>query len=229
MTNTEEDGVSKPWRDMQEGDGWRMYLGDCREVMPTIGRFDAVVTDPPYGIGEARSNNHTRSVLARSRDYGESAWDDKPCDSKIIDDIRAISNWQIIFGGNYFTLPPSRCWLVWDKMNGENDFADCELAWTNLDKAVRRIRFMWHGMLRDEPGERYHPTQKPVGVMRWCLGHLPLGTKTILDPMCGVGTTGVACIETGRMFVGIEIDERYFRVACNRLRSATPCLFGAKT
>ena len=216
-----------PWKDRQEGDGWTMYLGDCREIMPTLAKVDAVVTDPPYGIGAARSRTGQHgAAVCQSKDYGQKAWDDEPCEPATIEAIRALSTHQIIFGGNYFRLPPSRCWLVWDKMNGENDYADCELAWTNLDRPVRRLRFMWHGMLRDEHGERFHPTQKPVGVMRWCLSHLPADAVVVLDPMCGVGTTGVACIETGRRFVGVEIDPDYFRVACNRLRSATPCLFG---
>lgn len=213
---------------IERGDGWEMHLGDCREILPTLGKVDAVVTDPPYGIGEARKKNSSRSCLAISRDYGVAAWDDKPCDPETVALFRALSVYQIVFGGNFFHLPPSPCWLVWDKMNGCNDFADCELAWTNLRKAVRIIHFMWHGMLRDERGDRLHPTQKPVGVMRWAMSHLPEDASTILDPFAGSGTTGVACIETGRRFVGIEIDERYFEVACNRLRSATPCLFGRK-
>lgn len=122
-----------------------LYLGDCREILPTIGKVDAVVTDPPYGIGEARSGNASRGKLATSRDYGHQTWDDSTQDDAVALAV-SIARHSIIFGGNYYDLPPSSCWLVWDKLNGESDFADCELAWTNLPKAVRRIRFMWNGM-----------------------------------------------------------------------------------
>ena len=198
----------------------RLIQGDCLEVMPLIGRVDAVVTDPPYGIGETNEKNSTRSVMAMAKDYGHFEWDSNPASAEHIDAIRSISEWQIIFGGNYFQLPPAKCWLVWDKENGNNDFADCELAWTNLQKAVRRILWLWHGMIRKGNEERFHPTQKPVGVMEWCINHLPNDVETILDPFAGSGTTGVACIRTERRFIGIEKEERYFRVACERIQRA---------
>ena len=198
----------------------RLILGDCLEVMPTLGKVDAVVTDPPYGIGEARNNNKSRSVLANSRDYGVSSWDDAPASAEHMAAMRACSKHQIIFGGNYFVLPPTSCWLVWDKQNGDNDFADCELAWTNLKKAVRRVYWRWHGMIRKGDDIREHPTQKPVGVMEWCIKHLPDNTETILDPFMGSGTTGVACVKLGRKFIGIELEERYFEIACKRVEEA---------
>lgn len=204
---------------VERGQGWEMHLGDCMKVMPTLGRFDAVVTDPPYGIGEARGKNKSRGLLAVSRDYGMSDWDDAPASPEQIATIRSISTWQIIFGGNYFTLPPTPCWLVWDKLNGDTDFADCELAWTNLNRAVRRIVWQWHGMIRKGKEARDHATQKPVGVMLWCLGWLPVEAKTVLDPFAGSGTTGVACLRTGRGFVGIEKDPTSFALACDRLKA----------
>jgi DNA modification methylase len=198
-----------------------LLLGDCREILPTIERVDAAVMDPPYGIGEARSGNSSRACLATSRDYGDASWDDEPASPELIELIRGKSRWQIIFGGNYYTLPPTSCWLVWDKINGETDFADCELAWTNLPKAVRRIRFMWHGMLRAHGEERGdHPTQKPVGVMKWAIGHLPLPNTTILDPFAGSGTTGVAAVQMARKFIGIERDPKYFDIMCRRVEEA---------
>jgi site-specific DNA-methyltransferase (adenine-specific)/modification methylase len=128
---------------------------------------------------------------------------------------------QIIFGGNYYDCPPASCWLVWDKLNGDNDFADCELAWTNLPKAVRRIRYLWNGMLRANGEERGdHPTQKPVGVMAWALNQLPNGTRTIIDPFMGSGTTGVACALAGLTFTGVEREERYYDAACRRIEEA---------
>src|ERR1700722_7830964 len=153
-------------------EGVTLYLGDCRAILPTLGRVDAVVTDPPYGIGIARRGTLGTERLAPVQDYGRSDWDDAPVCKDTLDIIRALSQWQIIFGGNFFELPPSSCWLVWDKEN-TGDYADCELAWTNLDKAVRRINWRWNGMIRKGSDVREHPTQKPVGVMKWCIGHLP--------------------------------------------------------
>lgn len=135
--------------------------------------------------------------------------------------IRQRSKWQIIFGGNYYSLPPTSCWLVWDKLNGDTDFADCELAWTNLPKAVRRIRYLWNGCMRMERDvEREHPTQKPLGVMSWAIGHLPSEERTIIDPVMGSGTTGVAAVTAGLSFTGIEREPKYFDIACRRLTEA---------
>jgi site-specific DNA-methyltransferase (adenine-specific)/modification methylase len=190
-------------------------------VLPTLGKVDAVVTDPPYGIGEAAGANKSRSKLAIAKDYGNRSWDNEPITAHHINLIGDASRWHIIFGGNYFDLPPSRCWLVWDKLNGGNCFADCELAWTNLNKAVRRIQYRWNGMIRQNNEPRGdHPTQKPVGVMTWCIEQLPAGCNTILDPFMGSGTTGVACVKLGRKFIGIELDPEYFDIACRRIEKA---------
>ena len=197
-----------------------LYLGDCAEVLPTLGRVDAVVTDPPYGIGEAAGKNKSRCNLAVAKDYGDDTWDNEIVDNQVIDLIRQISDWQIIFGGNYYALPPTKCWLVWDKEN-TGDFADAELAWTNLNKAVRLKRYMWNGMLRANKEPRGdHPTQKPVGIMTWCISHLPDGSNTILDPFMGSGTTGVAAVQMGRKFIGIEREQKYFDIACQRIDAA---------
>lgn len=218
----------------------RMFLGDARDLLDVVGSVDAVVCDPPYGIGEAAGKNASRSKpfkgaelkmpgkTIEARDYGHDAWDDEPVDDILLARVRCAAKWSVIFGGNYYALPPTSCWLVWDKLNGDSDFADCELAWTNLPKAVRRIRYMWNGMLRANGEERGdHPTQKPVGVMSWCLQQLPAGTRTILDPFAGSGTTGVACVKAGMVFTGIEREERYFDAACRRIAAevAKPRLF----
>lgn len=210
--------------------GQRLILGDCLEVMKELGRFDACVTDPPYGIGEGNAKGQTRGKLAKPKQYvGTDGWDAQPASADHMAAIRAVSKHQIIFGGNYFEgLGPTPCWLVWDKQNGDNDFADCELAWTNLRKAVRRIYWRWNGMIRKGDDLREHPTQKPVGVMEWCLGHVP-DAVTILDPFMGSGTTLVACQRLGRKGTGIEIDPEYFDIACRRVEEATrqPDLFVA--
>ena len=198
-----------------------LYRADCLAVLPHIGAVDAIVTDPPYGIGENAKKVASRGKLAKPIDYGDFDWDAKPATDWHIAAIRQSSKHQIIFGGNYMNLPPTKCWLVWDKENGENDFADCELAWTNLSKAVRRIKYLWNGMIRrGDDGERVHPTQKPTEVMRWCIGHLPDDVETICDPFMGSGTTGCAAASLGKRFIGIELDKRYFDIACKRIEDA---------
>lgn len=206
-------------RTEQIGDA-TLYLGDCLEILPPLGKVDAVVTDPPYGIGENDRKVASRGKLAAPIDYGQFDWDREPCSPELVTAMQACSRWQIIFGGNFFHLPATSCWLVWDKQNGSNDFADCELAWTNLNKATRRIYWRWNGMIRKGHEERFHPTQKPLGVIKWCLTHLPADTYIILDPFMGSGTTGVACAKMGRKFIGIEIEERYFDIACKRIEEA---------
>lgn len=197
-----------------------LHLGDCRDILPTLPKVDAVVTDPPYGIGMAARGTIGSANNAPVKDYGKDEWDNEPIDADCVALIRSAAPSQIIFGGNFFHLPPTSCWLVWDKEN-TGAFADCELAWTNLPKAVRRIRYMWNGMLRANGEERGdHPTQKPIGVMRWCIGHLPEPSQTILDPFMGSGTTGVAAVAMGRDFIGIEREPKYFDIACKRIEDA---------
>ena len=195
-----------------------LYHGDCLEILPTLGDVDAVVTDPPYGIGEAAGKNKSRSKAAVARDYGNAEWDNSPCVAGVELAI-GLSRWQVLFGGNYYLLPPTNCWLIWDKLNS-GDFADCEMAWTNMKKAVRIIRHRWNGMIREGNEKRFHPTQKPLAVMQWCIGHLPDGTSTILDPFMGSGTTGCAAVQLGRKFIGIEIERKYFDIACERIAAA---------
>lgn len=196
-----------------------LYLGDCMDILPTIGKVDAVITDPPYGIGENSKKVASRGKLAAPKDYGDFDWDKSPPEKSLIDSIRNASIWQAFFGGNYFELPPTSCWLVWDKLNGNNDFADCELAWTNWPKAVRRIQWRWNGMIRQGNEERFHPTQKPLGVMKWVIDLCPKA-DSILDPFMGSGTTGVAAAQMGRKFIGIEREPSYFDIACERIERA---------
>lgn len=199
-----------------------LWHGDCREVLPLLPACDLILTDPPYGIGEAAGKNKSRTKMAIAKDYGNDAWDNEPPPAWVIELMRAKAKWQVLFGGNYYSLPPATCWLVWDKENGESDFADCELAWTNLPKAVRRLRWRWAGMLQQDMANkevREHPTQKPVPVMRWALMQVR-DAATVCDPFMGSGTTGVACVHEGRRFVGIERERRYFDVACERIAQA---------
>ena len=146
----------------------RLIHGDCREVLPGLPKHDLLLTDPPYGIGEAAGKNRSRGKLAISRDYGNESWDNDPPSTAVIEIMCTLTTWQIIFGGNYYNLPPTPCWLIWDKDNGQTDFADCEMAWTNMPKAMRLLRWRWQGMLQQDMANkeiREHPTQKPVAVM----------------------------------------------------------------
>lgn len=191
----------------------RLLLGDCLEILPTLGKVDAVVTDPPYGIGEDGGRFRDRKGGGH-RILPKGGWDKATPPAEIFDFILECSNEQIIWGGNYFTdkLPPSKGWLYWQKLMG-GDFSDGELAWTSRDRALREFTFC------NKIGGKVHPTQKPVQLMEWCLDFLP-DAKTILDPFMGSGTTGVACVRKGKSFIGIEIDEGYFDIACARIRDA---------
>lgn len=197
-----------------------LFLADCREILPTLQKVDAVITDPPYGIGESSAKNATRINLANPVDYGEYNWDSRPASPEQLLAVIDAAATSVIWGGNYFGLPASSKWLVWDKQNS-GDFADCELAWTNMPGAVRIFRHMWNGMIRasERNTPRVHPTQKPVALMTWCIQQSG-APQTILDPFMGSGTTGVACMNLGRSFIGIEIDRRYFDIARERIEAA---------
>lgn len=197
-----------------------IYLGDSREIMPHLKPFDLLLTDPPYGIGEANGKNKSRSCMAQSKDYGVKSWDNEPVEEWVMHLARRLCEKQIIFGGNYYALPPTRCWLVWDKENGENDFADCELAWTNMEKAVRRKLHRWHGMLRKGNESRHHPTQKPLEVMAWALKQAG-EVQTVLDPWMGSGTTLRACKDAHVHCVGIEREREYCEIAVDRMAQTT--------
>jgi DNA modification methylase len=196
-----------------------LYQGDCLDVLASLPKVDLVLTDPPYGVGENAKRVASRTKLAETIDYGEFDWDSEPASRAHIDACIGAGSNAIIWGGNYFHVPPARGWLVWDKINSGN-FADCELAWTNLKMSVRQFRHMWNGMMRDsERTKRVHPTQKPVKLMEWCLGFAQ-GAETVLDAFMGSGTTGVACVNASRQFIGIEKEPRYFDIACSRIEAA---------
>ena len=201
---------SQPWKERRVIGNATLYLGDCLEILPTLEKVDAVITDPPYGIGMHGGK------IGKAEYEILSNWDDKPAD---VAPILALNLPTVLWGGNYFVVPPAQCWLVWDKETaGVTTFADCELAWTNLPKAVRMIRHLWSGPYMRVKEKRYHPTQKPARIMEWSLGHCP--GETILDPFMGSGTTGVACMNLGRKFIGIEIEPKYFEIACQRIENA---------
>lgn len=198
----------------------QLFLGDCLEILPTLGKIDAVVTDPPYGIGDVWKGGGSHgwaSALAQTPQRNE--WDAQPISQSHIDALLSVGSQHIIWGGNYFSLPCSRCWFVWNKPERGFSLAECELAWTDFDNVARVF-----DCRRSDYG-REHPTQKPVDLMMWCVEK----TKgaTILDPFMGSGTTGVAAVRLGRNFIGIEKDPGYFAIAKRRIDEALaqPALF----
>jgi DNA modification methylase len=196
-----------------------LYLGDCRNILPTLGKVDAVVTDPPYGIGEDGGDKNRRRGYKPLVVHEKLSWDKERPQKEIFDTIRECSDAQIIWGGNYFAdfLPPSMGWLYWDKKMG-GDFSDGELAWTSQKRAVRDFsKSPFAGLSGGH--DRVHPTQKPVDLMKWCINFLP-NAQTILDPFLGSGTTGVAAAQMGRKFIGIEREPKYFDIACKRIEDA---------
>lgn len=205
-----------------------LYCGDCAVILPQLDRFDLILTDPPYGIradsgaaknsGKVVGEGHRRVA---KKTYEKTDWDSVTPPSWLFGLMQEKSDHQIIFGGNYFTLPPTSCVLVWDKDNGETNFADCELAWTNLKKAVRLKKWLWNGFARAGNEERFdHPTQKPTAVMEWCITQAPADVITICDPFMGSGTTGVAAMNMEKRFIGIERERKYFDIACDRIERA---------
>ncbi len=200
----------------------QIICGDCLEVMKTFPdkSIDLVLTDPPYGGILNKKSGHGKLKESVKR-YGDNDWDYKPS-KEVFEEIMRISKNQIIFGGNYYgsILEDTSCYIVWDKDNGENDFADCELAWTSFKSAVRKFKWRWNGMLQEDMKHkelRYHPTQKPVELMKWILGKYSEPTDLILDPFLGSGTTAVAAKQLHRRFIGIEISQKYCEIAKQRL------------
>jgi site-specific DNA-methyltransferase (adenine-specific)/modification methylase len=207
-----------------------LYLGDCREIAPGLERPAAVISDPPYGIAFQWANKlRVGSNLAGSA-KNQPKWDN------IVGDDAPFEVWPwldydrvILWGANNFSnVPPARCWLVWDKRRDQSPdhHGDAELAWSNIDGVIRVHRQVWRGLVRE--GEenpaiqrKVHPTQKPVALMRWCIeqAKVPPG-GTILDPYMGSGSTGVAAMQMRHPFIGIEIEPRYFDVACRRIEEA---------
>ena len=196
---------------------------DCLEYMRELPNnyFDLIITDPPYGI---KRNKMTMGCgVAGYIDYGDYDWDDDIPSQEIFQEMLRVSKNQIIFGGNYMTeyLPPSSCWIVWDKDNVGNDFADCELAWTSFNKAVRKFKWKWNGMLQERmewKEKRKHPTQKPVPLGRWILDKFAQDGDLIFDPFAGSGSFLVACQEKGFDYIGCEINKKYCDIINERLK-----------
>jgi site-specific DNA-methyltransferase (adenine-specific)/modification methylase len=191
---------------VQIGDA-TLYLGDCMDILPTLDKVDAVITDPPYGIGIAK--NPVRQA------HEKLDWDNAPPENSLIDMCVDAGKVAVIWGGNYFNLPPAQCFYIWDKQQPLNfSLAMCEMAWTNKKGPAKMHR---QSVLSYE---KSHPTQKPVELMIFCIEQLKM-PQTILDPFMGSGTTGVAAIQMGRKFIGIEREPKYFDIACKRIEQAS--------
>lgn len=194
----------------------RLYNMDCMEGMKQFPDkyFELAIVDPPYGIGESGAKNHTRSNLAKAKKYKPYYGNDvEPPPIEYFNELFRVSKNQIIWGANHFInrMPYcSPCWIVWDKENGENDFADCELAWTSFKSAVRIFRFRWAGMLQGDMKNkeiRIHPNQKPVQLYSWTLTKFAKQGDKILDTHTGSASSLIACYNFKFDCIGFEIDK----------------------
>jgi len=183
-----------------------LWHGDCMDVLPTLPKVDAVITDPPYGIGIAA--NPVRQA------HEKLDWDSSVPDSCVLNAVVSAGDLAVVWGGNYFALPPSQCFYVWDKVQPQDfSLAMCEQAWTNKKGPAKLYRQSVLSYRKE------HPTQKPIELMKWCIEQAG-NPQTILDPFMGSGTTGVAAVQMGRQFIGIERERKYFDIACERISRA---------
>jgi site-specific DNA-methyltransferase (adenine-specific) len=205
-----------------------LYNMDCVEGMKMYPDkyFDLAIVDPPYGIGESGQNNKTRGLLAKPKDYGNKNWDTSSPDKEYFSELFRVSKNQIVWGANHFInkIPfASPCWIVWDKDNGETDFADCELAYTSFPTAVRQFSFRWNGMLQQNMKNkevRIHPTQKPIALYKWLLSNYAKGGDKILDTHLGSGSHRIAAFEMGFDFTSFELDAQYCEASEKRFVNA---------
>jgi site-specific DNA-methyltransferase (adenine-specific) len=186
-----------------------IYHADCRVILPFLGRFDLLLTDPPFGIGFAAQP----TTGQRKRGMVAEAWDDETPPAWVLDMARSICRDQIVWGGNYFALPATRGWLSWYKPDAPPSMGHFELAWTNADRNARQLS---QSISATNPERLGHPTQKPLAVMSWCLEMFP-EARTVVDPFAGSGTTGRACKDRGLSCVLIEREERYCELAAQRM------------
>jgi len=225
----------------------QVYNEDCMETMARYedGWFDLAIVDPPYGIGEANGKNASRNKgfgtgskkskkVTFSKDYGKKDWDDKPPPPEYFKELFRVSKNQILWGANHFieNLPyqNASCWIIWDKLNGDSDFADCEMAWTSFKKTVRKFTFRWNGMLQGDmknKEQRIHPTQKPVALYNWILDRYAKPDFKILDTHLGSGSHAIACHHYGCELVAAELDTDYYNYSHKRfiLNTAQQKLF----
>ena len=196
-----------------------LYHGDCREILPALPKVDLVLTDPPYGIGDALVKGGRGGSFERLISANAAKWDVAP-EKEVFDLIFGLSMNQIIWGGNYFEIPPTKKPLCWDKVRtNQKKLSEWEMAWTSFTGRAQMFKHCANGgFVAREANE--HPTQKPVPLMEWCINLAPKTTSTVVDPFMGSGTTGVACANMGKTFYGIERERKYFDIACERIENA---------
>jgi len=196
-----------------------VYLIDCMEYMASCKdkQFDLAIVDVPYGINEDGRKNHTRSCKAKSKDYSSnSKYDSNSPSKEYFNELMRVSKNQIIWGANHFIskIPfDSPCWLVWDKDNGDTDFADCELAWTSFKTATRKFRYKWQGMLQENMKDKeilIHPNHKPIALYKFALKNYAKKGDIIFDSHLGGGSHRIACYDGGFDFYGCENDKLYY-------------------
>jgi len=202
-----------------------LYNGDCLEVMQKLiddgFKVDMILTDPPYGINAEKGSNGIG--VAKNRNYDTKGnWDKKIPDKIYFDLIGKLCKKLLIFGGNYFTdyLPSSKGWVVWDKVGEisfKNNFANCELIYANFLPNTKKITFIQQGFIKETKDKRFHPTQKPTELLTMLIEKYTNEGDVVLDPFMGSGSTGVACLNTNRDFIGIELDKGYFDIAKERI------------
>ena len=186
---------------------------DCMEYMRTLPDkfFDLAVVDPPYGIGA--SIGFGRSQKESTKIIKKKCWDNSIPTKEYFDNLIRITGNRIIWGGNYFNLSPTRCFLVWDKLNAGRDFADCEQAWTSFDAVARMFQYR----VANDHKERIHPTQKPIKLYEWILTNYAKPGQTIFDSHMGSGSSAIAANNLGFEYVGCELDTDYYEAACKRI------------
>lgn len=209
--------------------GSHVFNDDCMNGLRSMPDkcMDLAICDPPYGIGEDGRNNHTRSKLAKAKDYnGNCRYDNEPPPPEYFKELFRVSKNQIIWGGNYFIqhLRDTPCFIVWDKNNGENDFADCELAWASFTTACRKFKHTWQGMLQEnmsDKEERIHPNHKPIRLYKWLLQNYAQPGNKILDTHMGSQSSRIAAYQMGFDYYGWEIDKEYFEAGNKRFKEQT--------
>lgn len=201
--------------------------GDCMNPengMPSYPDkyFDLAIVDPPYGIKEPahRIYHEAGKAAALKKNYNKALWNQDKPDNCYFDELFRVSKNQIIWGGNYFSLPGSRCFLVWDKVTTNNPFADAELAWTSFKGSVRIFKYQWNGMIQENMKDkelRIHPTQKPVALYKWLCKNYAKEEMKLLDTHVGSASSLIAFEEFGLEYVGYELDPDYYKAASERL------------
>ena len=202
------------------------YNMDCMEAMKEIpdNYFELAIVDPPYGIGESKKKReNTKSNKwnnPKKKIHNIKEWDLQTPKQEYFDELFRVSKEQIIWGGNYFIdkiKTPSMGWVFWDKLNGNSDFSDGELAYTSFDRGLRKFEWLWNGFQKQRPEQRIHPTQKPVALYKWLLKNYAKEGDKILDTHVGSASSLIACYDMGFEYLGFELDEDYYNEACKRL------------